>query len=48
MPDNDYDAAVDKWRKATREVLSVGSDKPEATADDLTEMLVSMIEEEGE
>lgn len=48
MPNDDYDAVVEAWRKATREVLRVGSDKPEATADDLTEMLVSMIEEEGE
>jgi hypothetical protein len=48
MSETTYDEAVDAWRTATRKVLGLGDDKPDLTAEDLRDMLETMIEEEGE
>lgn len=45
---NEYDEAVEAWRSATRGVFAVGRDKPDLTAEDLRDMLETMIHEELE
>ena len=44
----EYDKLVEEWRSLTRRVLAEGSDAPDATAEDLTDMLENLIEEEAE